>query len=81
MPLLQALECPEDIYRKTTIAAKNEDRTIAQQAVVLIRKNLGQQGPYTERRKRLLAKIENRHISNEVKAIDATAMVGGDRDR
>lgn len=38
MPLLQVRECPEDIYRKITYAAKNENRTIAQQIIVLLEK-------------------------------------------
>ena len=34
MPLLQVRKCPEDIYRKISYIAKNENRTIAQQVVV-----------------------------------------------
>jgi len=40
MPLLQVRECPEDIYRKISYVAKNENRTIAQQVVVLLEKSL-----------------------------------------
>ena len=43
MPLLQVRECPEDIYRKITYAAKSENRTIAQQIIVLLEKALGQE--------------------------------------
>ena len=42
MPLLQVRECPEDIYRKITYAAKNENITIVQQIIVLLEKALGQ---------------------------------------
>lgn len=42
MPLLQVRECPEDIYRKITYATKNENRTIAQQIIILLEKALGQ---------------------------------------
>jgi len=35
MPLLQVRDCPEDIYRKITQFAKQQNRTIAQQVVVL----------------------------------------------
>ena len=42
MPLLQVRECPEDIYRTITYAAKSENRTIAQQIIVLLEKALGQ---------------------------------------
>ena len=43
MPLLQVREYPEDIYRKISYIAKNENRTIAQQVVVLLEKSLEQQ--------------------------------------
>jgi hypothetical protein len=81
MPLLQVRECPEDIYRKITLVAKNENRTIAQQVVVLLEKSLGQKESNIERRKHLLAKIESRQIPNDVKAIDAVALIREDRDR
>ena len=42
MSLLQVRECPEDIYRKITYAAKKENRTIAQQIIILLEKALGQ---------------------------------------
>lgn len=81
MPLLQVRECPEDIYRKITLVAKNENRTIAQQVVVLLEQSLGQKESNIERRRHLLTKIENRHISNEIKSIDAVALIREDRDR
>lgn len=81
MPLLQVRECPEDIYRKITLVAKNENRTIAQQVVVLLEKSLGQKESNIERRKHLLARIENRQIPNAVKALDAVALIREDRDR
>jgi predicted nuclease of restriction endonuclease-like RecB superfamily len=81
MPLLQVRECPEDIYRKISLVAKNENRTIAQQVVVLLEKSLGQRESNIERRKHLLEKIESRKIPNELKAIDAVALIREDRDR
>jgi len=81
MPLLQVRECPEDIYRKITLVAKTENRTIAQQVIVLLEKSLGQKESNIERRKRLIAKIDSRQISKEVKAIDAVALIREDRDR
>jgi hypothetical protein len=81
MPLLQVRDCPEDIYRKITLVAKNENRTIAQQVVVLLEKSLGQKESNIERRKNLSAKIESRKISNAIKDIDAVALIREDRDR
>lgn len=81
MPLLQVRECPEDVYRKVAMVAKSQNRTIAQQVVVLLEKGLGQEEPNVERRKRLLARLENRIIPDNVKAVDAVALVREDRDR
>ncbi len=81
MPLLQVRDCPEDIYKKVALAAKRKNRTIAQQIVVLLEKSLGQEQPNIERRKQLLEKIKTRQIPDEVKKIDAVALIREDRDR
>ena len=81
MPLLQVRDCPEDIYRKIAMSAKRQNRTIAQQTVVLLEKGLGQEGPNTERRRQLLEKINNREIPAHVKKIDAVALIREDRNR
>lgn len=81
MPLLQVRDCPEDIYKKISIIAKKQNRTIAQQIIVLLEKGLGQEQPNIERRKQLLDKINNREISDNVKSIDAVAFIREDRDR
>ena len=81
MPLLQVRECPEDIYRKISYVAKNENRTIAQQVVVLLEKGLGQSESNMERRKRLIEKLETREISSEIKKIDPVSFIREDRNR
>lgn len=81
MPLLQVRECPEDIYKKIAIAAKRQNRTIAQQVIVLLEKCLGQEEPNIERRKSILSKIESRSIPEKVKALDVVALIREDRDR
>ncbi len=81
MPLLQVRECPEDIYKKISYVAKNENRTIAQQAVVLLEKGLGQSESNMERRKRLIEKLETREISSEIKKIDPVSLIREDRDK
>lgn len=81
MPLLQVRECPEDVYRKISLVAKNENRTIAQQVIVLLEKSLGQKESNMDRRRQLLEKIESRNISKEAKAVDAVALIREDRDR
>ncbi len=81
MPLLQVRECPEDVYKKIAMIAKRQNRTIAQQVVVLLEKGLGQEQSNRERRIQLLSRIDSRHISDEARAIDATAWIREDRDR
>jgi len=81
MPLLQVRECPEDIYKKISLVAKRQNRTIAQQIIVLLEKGLGQDQSNIERRKQLLNKIEKRIISEEAIKIDAVALIREDRER
>lgn len=81
MPLLQVRDCPDDIYKKVTIAAKRKNRTIGQQVVALLEKGLGQDQPNTERRRQVLERIEARQIAEEIKKVDAVALIREDRDR
>jgi hypothetical protein len=81
MPLLQVRDCPEDIYKKVTLAAKRKNRTIGQQIIALLEKGLGQEQPNIERRKQVLERIKARKIAEEIKRIDAVALIREDRDR
>lgn len=81
MPLLQVRDCPEDIYRKIAMFARRQNRTIAQQVLVLLEKGLGQEQPNIERRRELLEKISKRSISDKAKKKDAVKMIREDRDR
>jgi hypothetical protein len=81
MPLLQVRDCPEDIYKRISSVAKKQNRTIAQQTIVLLEKGLGQEEPNIERRRQLLEKINAREISQNIKDIDAVALIREDRDR
>jgi len=81
MPLLQVRECPEDIYRKISYVAKNENRTIAQQVVVLLEKSLELQESNIGRRKRLIDRLEKRDIASEIKKIDPVSFIREDRNR
>lgn len=81
MPLLQVRDCPEDIYQKITKVARREKRTIAQQVLVLLENSLGQEQSNLERRRRLIEKIDQRVVREEVKAIDAVKLIQEDRNR
>ena len=81
MPLLQVRDCPEDIYKKISIYAKKQNRTIAQQVISILEKGLKLEQPNIERRKALLEKINSRTIKKEVNLIDDVALIREDRDR
>ena len=81
MPLLQVRDCPEDLYKKISIHARRQNRTIAQQIIVILEKGLGQEISNTERRKLLLDKIEKREIPKNVSRIDDVALIREDRNR
>ena len=81
MPLLQVRNFPEDLYAEISFMAKQEHRTISQQAVVLIQQGLGKKETNKERRKRILERIMAREIPESVKAIDEVAWIREDRNR
>jgi hypothetical protein len=81
MPLLQVRDFPADIYDEISYEAKQQNRTIAQQTIVLIKKGLGEEISNQERRRRLLEKIRNRDVPESVKAIDPVKWIREDRDR
>jgi len=81
MPLLQVRDCPEDIYKKISIYAKRQNRTIAQQILIILEKGLNQEQSNIERRNQLIEKIEKREISRKVSTIDDVALIREDRNR
>jgi plasmid stability protein len=81
MPLLQVRDCPEDIYKKISICAKKQNRTIAQQVISILQKGLQIEQPNIQRRKALLEKINNRTVKKEVMELDDVALIREDRNR
>jgi hypothetical protein len=81
MPLLQVRDCPEDIYKKISHEAKKQNRTIAQQILVVLERGLGQEQPNSERRRELLDRIEGRTIPERVSEIDDAKIIREDRNR
>jgi len=81
MPLLQVRDFPGDIYEEIKIEAKQQNRTIAQQTIVLIKKGLGEEISNRERRQRLLRETKERNISIEAKKEDAVKLIREDRAR
>jgi len=81
VPLLQVRDCPEDIYKKISINARKQNRTIAQQILIILEKGLGQEQSNIERRKAILEKISMRKINPKANEIDDVALLSEDRNR
>jgi hypothetical protein len=81
MPLLQVRDFPADIYEEIAFEAKQQNRTIAQQTIVLIKKGLGEEISLKEQRRRLFERIESRDVPEEAKDFDFVKAIREDRER
>jgi hypothetical protein len=63
------------------MVAKKQNRTIAQQVLVLLERGLGQEQPNIERRRQCLEKINRRDVPQKAKRTDAAALIREDRSR
>jgi hypothetical protein len=81
MPLLQVRDCPDDIYKEISMVAHRQNRTIAQQTIVLLKKGLGLDESNKERRRVTLERIKARKVPDGLKKIDFVKLIREDRDR
>jgi hypothetical protein len=81
MPLLQVRDFPEDIYEEITFEAHRQNRTIAQQTIILIKKGLGEEMSNKERRILAVERTFARNVPQDVKSVDYIKFVREDRDR
>ena len=81
MPLLQVRNFPDDIYEEISFEARRQNRTIAQQTVVLIKKGLDKEIPNQERRRLAIEKTGKRKIPENAKSLDYVELVRADRAR
>ena len=80
MPTLQVRDLPEDVYIRLHMIAKEENRSIAQQTIVLLKESLGLHSNNKLRRKALLEKIDERSDTRG-KEIDQVELIREDRER
>lgn len=80
MPTLQVRDLPEDIYIKLNMIATEENRSIAQQTIVLLRESLGLHKNNKLRRKALLETLKKGKFP-ETKNIDVVQLIREDRNR
>lgn len=72
---------PEDLYEKLTYVTAKENRSIAQETIVLLRKALNLQEERKFRRVRLLEEIKSNKIKNADNFPNPANLIREDRDR
>ena len=81
MPLLQVRDIPEDLYEKLAKVAQMENRSIAQETIVLLRSALDQKDERLARRKRILQEIDEIDLGNVDDFPSPALLIREDRDR
>ena len=82
MPLLQVRDIPKELYETISKVAQTENRSISQQAIVLLKAALNSADERVTWRKSVLQEIDNFHIENNVNEFpDPAKLVREDRDR
>jgi len=81
MPLLQVRDFPQDIYEEISFEARRQNRTIAQQTIVLIKKGLQEEISNRERRRLAIENTCFRNMPLSAKSMDYVKLVREDRER
>ena len=81
MPVLQIIDLPQDIFDKLVVSAEQNQRSLTQEAVIILEKYLSEED--SKRRKAdALSRLQKvRHYFDDVSTDDMIAMVREDRDR
>ena len=80
MPTLQVRDLPEDIYARLNMVANEENRSIAQQTIVLLRESLGLHKNNKQRRKALIEKLTEKKYP-KTDTVNAVRLIREDRER
>jgi hypothetical protein len=81
MPSLQVRDIPKELYETIARVAQTENRSIAQQTIVLLKNALRLTDERIARRKSVLREIDNLNIKGTDAFPDPTELVREDRDR
>jgi hypothetical protein len=81
MPLLQVRDIPEDLYNTLSKVAEAENRSIAQETIVLLKKALNFQQERLSRRKQVLEEIKALNFTNTDSFPNPADLIREDRDR
>ena len=81
MASLQIRDMPDDLYESLKIKAEKDHRSLAQQAVVLLREALKQAGRDSSRRMVAIKKIQSSKVKTRSNDISITELIQEDRKR
>lgn len=81
MPTLQVRDIPEDLYEKLSQTAKAENRSIAQETIVLLKTALNLKDERKARRKKILTEIAAMNIEGSDDFPAPSDLIREDRDR
>jgi hypothetical protein len=81
MPSLQVRDIPRELYETIAKVAQAENRSIAQQTIVLLKNALELAGERMARRKSVLKEIDNLNITDANSFPDPAELVREDRDK
>lgn len=81
MPLLQVRDIPEDLYDLLSQVAQAENRSIAQETIVLLKKALNFRQERLGRRKQVLEEIQALRLTAPDEFPDPASLIREERDR
>ena len=81
MPLLQVRDIPEDLYDELSKVAKQDNRSIAQETIVLLRSALKLDTERIKRRKSLIDEARALNIDSADTLPDPVDLIREDRER
>lgn len=81
MALLQVRDMPDDLYETLSRVAAADNRSIAQQTIVLLKKSLQYDQKRKARRKQVLEEIKALEINNTDSFPNPEDLIREDRDR
>jgi hypothetical protein len=75
MPLLQVRDFPDDIYKEVSHIARRQNRTVAQEVILLVKKGLEEETTNRERRRLTFERIAARQVPAQAREIDTAALI------
>lgn len=81
MALLQVSDCPEDVYERLAKSARDENISIAQETILLLRQALDQKEERRSRRKQILESINDLALKDTDIFPDPVEIIREDRLR